>query len=100
MVVHAHLYDVVLEALRLGSFHLFPEHVIVEPDLEEVVIDLITKVPKREKVYSRSASVVPLGLATASTQIDQEVSVSRTFINIRTPSSLLSEGGSGLRTVS
>merc|ERR1712034_228525 len=59
-----------------------PQHIVVDPSLAEVVVNLVKHFPKRDKVYHRNSTMVPLGFAEASAKLEFEVSVERTFIDI------------------
>merc|ERR1712226_1491939 len=93
-------YEAVLEAIRLGSWSLYPEHVIVEPHQEDMVVQLVRKLHGKYKVYPKSSSLVPLGLSQTALESPHSIQVSRTFINISVPSSLYSSSrdGCGQRT--
>jgi len=89
-----------VEAVRLGGWTLMHQHVLVDPELADAVIGLVLALPGREKIRPRGAKVLPVGFATAVTEMNAEVYVSKDFINIRVPSSLCSDVGTGLRTAS
>ena len=59
--------------------------------------DIVNKVnadlPKKKKFYQRSCRFVPLALAAAACEMECQVSVLRTFIEVRVPSSLYSVTG-------
>lgn len=106
--VDAELYQPLLEAIRLANWVLYPEHVIVNPDLESKVIAIARGLPKtttdgrskREKVLPRGTTAVPLAFAGAVVNSEHEITVSKTFIHVKVPSSMRSSDGTGQRTVS
>lgn len=100
MLVKPEHYDPALEALRLAGWSLSHQHVVVEVELAEVVTDLMKRLPGRESVRPRGQQRVPLAFAAASLQCNSEITVTKTFINISVPSSLVSAEGSGQRTQS
>ena len=63
--VHPKHYEATLEAIRLGGWTPYPNHVVTEVDLEAVVLGVVEKLPGRESVHPRGSHVVPLGFATA-----------------------------------
>eukprot|EP00930_Biecheleria_cincta_P031850 TRINITY_DN22098_c0_g1_i1.p1 TRINITY_DN22098_c0_g1~~TRINITY_DN22098_c0_g1_i1.p1 ORF type:complete len:673 (+),score=140.99 TRINITY_DN22098_c0_g1_i1:156-2021(+) len=106
--VDAELYEPLLEAVRLADWVAYPEHVIVNPDLESKVLAIARSLPKtvidgrpkREKVLPRGKTTVPLAFATAVATSEHEIIVSKTFIHVKVPSSMRSSDGTGQRTVS
>merc|ERR1719482_1640490 len=100
--VHPEHYEATLEAIRLGGWTLFPNHVVTEVHLEEVVLGIVKKLRREsgESVHPKGSRVVPLGFATAAAQQDSEVRVARTFIEIRLPTSLYSTSHTGPRPAS
>lgn len=100
MLVQPWQYEPALEALRLCKLTLLHQHVVVDPSLADSVESLVRGLPRRNKVYMRDTNVLPLGSAAAIGQMDVPVSVSKTFIDIRVPSSLCSTISLGPRTVS
>jgi len=94
-------YEAMLEAVRLGNWNLYPEHVIVDPTLETTVIEIVRKLHGKYKVYSKSSDVVPLGFSMSAAQTAHPIQVSKTFISIKLPSSLKSSSEhAGARTAS
>lgn len=91
MLVQPDHYGPALEAIRLYSLNLHPNHVLVEPNLERMVIGLAKKLCGRESVYPKSKDVLPLEFATVTHNEAEQVVISRTFVHIRVPSSLRSE---------
>lgn len=75
VLVQPQHYEAAVEAIRIRDVRLFPEHVIVDPELYSLVLDLVMGLPKREKIYSRGSEVVPLGLTLAAKNAEQEISV-------------------------
>lgn len=106
--VDAELYEPLLEAIRLGHWVLYSKHVIVNPDLESTVIAIAKGLPKtikagraeREKVLPRGKTTVPLAFARAVANSEHEITVSKTFIHVKIPSSMRSSDAAGQRTVS
>lgn len=84
-------YEATMEAIRLGGFRLCPNHVIVDEDLEPVVKQVVSQIPRQEHVNIIESHVVPLAFAEAAAASDHDIVVSRTFVNVRLPSSLYSE---------
>jgi len=83
-------YDALLEAIRLSNWSLDPSHVIVESNLEAVVVQLVTRLHGKHKIYPKSTNVVPLSFPSCSVQSSAPIEYSKTFINIKLPSSLRS----------
>lgn len=100
MLVRPEHYNPTLEAIRLAGWHLSHQHVFVDVELEKVVIGLLQSLPGREKVHPRGVASVPLAFASATSSMEADVTISRTFVNIRVPSSMRSSDGTGLCTVS
>lgn len=98
--VHPELYEATLEAVRLGAWTLCPNHVITEVRLEEVVLRVVNRLPSRDSVHPKGSQTVPLGFASFAVEHDSEISVTRSFIEVRIPSSLRSASRTGPRTVS
>jgi len=98
--VRPEYYEATLEAIRLGGWTLFPNHVVTEVHLEAVVLGIVEKLPCRESVHPRGSHVVPLAFATSAAHQESKVNVSRTFIEVRLPTSLRSESHTGPRTAS
>lgn len=92
-------YEATIEAIRISGWQLFPDHVIVDPSLVDIVEGLVRSLPRGQRVYSRGSTVVPLGFAQAAMEMDADVSICKTFVDIRIPSSLFSSS-TGPRTVS
>lgn len=93
-------YSATLEAIRLGGWKLFPNHVVTEVYLEQVVLGIVEKLPWRASVHPRGSHVVPLGFATSAAEHEGNIQVARTFVQVRLPTSLRSESHSGPRTAS
>jgi len=90
-----------LAAAQLHGWALRKSEVIVDLELEEVVLNLVRRLPGRLSIYPKGKDVLPLGLAEAAAASDLDLSVTRTFLQIRVPSSLRSETDIGApRTVS
>merc|ERR1719356_926278 len=46
-------YLAVIDIIHAADLRLYPEHIVVDPELEDVVIEIVDKkIPKREKVYA------------------------------------------------
>lgn len=93
-------YEPTLEAVRSAGWSLARQHIIVDVELAEVVPGLLRCLPGRESVRSQGAVKVPLAFAAASLQFGSDIVVSKTFINIRSSSSMCSADGTGQRTKS
>ena len=78
--VHPKHYEATLEAIRLGGWTPYPNHVVTEVNLEAVVLGIVEKLPGRESVHPRGSHVVPLGFATAAAQEESKVCVNKTFL--------------------
>jgi len=78
-----------VEAIRLYGLSLKPKHVVVDVELEHVVLKLVESL-RPKKVYAKPRTIMPLALAEFAGNCDYEVDISRTFIDIRVPSSLFS----------
>lgn len=92
-------YQAVMKAIYLGGWKLYTEHVVVDPDLDALVVDIVKRMPKKEKVYPRSRSVIPTGLAGMAACDDGcRITVTRTFIHISVPSSMCSTQSDGPKT--
>jgi hypothetical protein len=96
--VHPEHYEAVLEAIRLGGWGLFPRHVIVDPELEATVSDIVMNLG--ENIYPRAAGTIPLAFSSATSQMETKPSIERTFITFRIPSSLVSEKSNAAHTAS
>lgn len=87
-------YTPLMEAIRLGKWRLFPEHVFVDPNLEDVLLGVVNRLPRSAKVYCNGEGLkrysIPTSFASTASHLDASLSVERTFINVRVPSSLLS----------
>jgi hypothetical protein len=96
-------YDATMEAVRLFGLELQGRHVLVAPELEEMVKRVIKEGTRGSaKVRSTGRGIVPLGFAAASMQVDAKIEVTHTFVHIKVkiPSSLCSEMHSGPVTLS
>jgi len=94
-------YDPALTAIRLYGLTLYKNHVIVDPDLEDIVVQLAKQIHGRSFTYPKRRDLVPLGLAEWATAMDEDVIITRTFVEIRVCSSMCSEPDLGApRTVS
>jgi len=98
--VPADMFEATMMAIEFGSLKLQSRHVIVTEDLEEVVMHVLQPLANSEKVRRKSRHCVPIGFAEEASQMRESIIVSRTFINIRTQSSLRSAPTSGLATAS
>lgn len=92
VLVHPYQRLAAMEAIRLAGLRLAREHVVVSPDLENSVKQVVAHLPKRDKVYQRGSRsrVLPLGLAEQAVSSPMEICVSRTFIEIKLSSSMCS----------
>jgi len=89
------------EALRLGGWEMKPRHVLCSMELEEEVLSVIKRIPRREKVRrKKQAARVPLGVPAFVVANDVNPEVKRSFITIKVPSSLRSDRASGTVTAS
>eukprot|EP00931_Biecheleriopsis_adriatica_P090684 TRINITY_DN64626_c0_g1_i1.p1 TRINITY_DN64626_c0_g1~~TRINITY_DN64626_c0_g1_i1.p1 ORF type:complete len:875 (-),score=146.94 TRINITY_DN64626_c0_g1_i1:77-2563(-) len=86
-----------MEAIRMGKWQLYPEHVFVDPGLEEVVLGVARGLPRSAKVYCHKAGLkrysVPTGFAAEVSGLDDpdiSVEYQRSFVHVRLPSSLVS----------
>lgn len=85
-------YPAVLEAIKLGKWVLHPSDIIVDPALEVSVLQVARNLPRddagrRAKVLPRGSQAVPLNFAAKSAELGGVVCQTRTFINIKVPSS-------------
>jgi len=94
------MFEATMEAVRLGGRQLEARHVLVTPELESTVVQVLRTPGNPEKIRCKSRAIVPLGFAQASVQADQPIVVSRTFIDVKIPSSLRSDERSGVVTAS
>eukprot|EP00927_Polykrikos_kofoidii_P039369 TRINITY_DN33775_c0_g1_i1.p1 TRINITY_DN33775_c0_g1~~TRINITY_DN33775_c0_g1_i1.p1 ORF type:complete len:905 (+),score=163.00 TRINITY_DN33775_c0_g1_i1:40-2715(+) len=78
-----------VEAIRMYGLSLKPKHVVVDVELEQDVLKL-AKSLRPKKVYAKTRTIMPLALAELVGNCDYEVDISRTFIDIRVPSSFCS----------
>lgn len=78
-----------VEAIRLYGLSLKPKHVVVDVELEQAVLKLVEPL-RSKKVYPKTRAIMPLALAEFADKCDYDVDISRTFIDIRVPSSLCS----------
>jgi len=81
--------ELVLAGSSLQSFRCW--HIFADEDLSSTIVDVVQNVPKKEKVYARKTSVVPLSFAAQVLEEQVEASILRTFISIKLPSSMRSE---------
>lgn len=88
-----------VEAIRLYGLSLKPKHVVVDVELEQDVLKLVESL-RPKKVYTKTRTIMPLALAEFSDNCDYEVDISRTFIDIRVPSSLFSHSDQSRHTAS
>jgi hypothetical protein len=87
--VCAEHYHALEEALRLkgSAFSNFRcWHVFGEERLSDVILEAAKKLPKKEKVYARKVSIVPLSFAAQMVVEQLEASILKTFIDIKLPS--------------
>jgi len=88
-------YEPALEAVRLAGMKLFPDNVLVDESLEPVVLQLVHQLRGRNWVHPKDSQVVPLAFPQAALQAEHQIDVSRTFIHVRLPTSLLSPSQTG-----
>jgi len=105
--VRPDLFEATLEAVSLQGFALKGRHVLVEPDLEEVVqrvlkvsADTSLGCKGSEGVTVKRQLLVPIAFAQEVVQSELPVLVKRTFIEVSKCSSLRSVPTSGIVTVS
>merc|ERR1711924_15089 len=98
-------YEAAMEAIKLFSlegFKLHSRHVLVSPELEDTVKNIIksNKALKAQKVKvkNRAGQKIPLGFASRVAEESLPVVIRSTFINIDVPSSLRSASSVGLVT--
>jgi hypothetical protein len=94
-------YHPLEEALRLSGFPLSEfrcGHVFAEEDLAEVILKFAQSIPKADKLRPTSA-IVPLSFAAKIVENNLEARTFKTFIDIKVPTSMWSEG-SGTKTMS
>ena len=92
-------YEALMGVIKGQTFS--SQDVIVEPELESVVLQLVNGLKKKEKVYPRGSQVIPLGFLLAAKDANLKVSFSKRTINIKVPSSLRSSSATdeGHKTV-
>jgi len=102
MLVSPQHYEASLEAeaLSMSVWRLRPEHIIVEPLLQDAVINIVESLPGSVSARCKSSNVIPFGFAAESHGMARRVVISKTFINIVLPSSIRSSDGTGPHTVS
>lgn len=100
MLIKPEHYEPALESLRLAGWSLGRQDVIVDVEMAEVVTGLLLHLPGRDNVYPRGRRSVPLAFSAASLRCEHDITVSKTFINIRIPSSMCSTEETGQRTQS
>jgi len=81
-------YDPALTAIRLYGLTLYKNHVLVDPELEEVVLQLVQQLHGQSFTYPKCRGVVPLGLAEWTATPDGNLNITRTFIQIQIPNSI------------
>ncbi|CAE8587396.1 unnamed protein product [Polarella glacialis] len=95
------MFEASMEAIRIAEWMLEARHVLVTPELEDTVKNVVKQALRNtDKVKFKGRHRVPLAFAEASLLSDQEIMVSRTFINVKIPSSLRSESTNELVTAS
>lgn len=85
MFVKPEEYRAAVETIRVNRWELYPDHIVVTPDLEQTVMSVVQGLPKKWRVYFKERTLLPLGFAAASLQIPASALVSNTFINFRVP---------------
>lgn len=88
IIVKPQHYEAVLVAIQGRYFK--SKDVIVDPEVESVVLQLVECLPKKNKVYHRSSQVFPLGFLLSAGDDSLQISWTRKFIAIKVPSSMLS----------
>ncbi|CAE8656721.1 unnamed protein product [Polarella glacialis] len=103
--VHPENYEAVLEAIARDKLVLYADHVLVEPELENIVKDVVKGIAKPK---AESRALIELSSASSGAQAEKEhqptagaadadafsllnwpLEVERTFIHFKVPSSLL-----------
>lgn len=82
MFVRPEHYKPAMDAMRLLGIRLYPDHVIVDPDIEGVILGIVMELRGRNFVYPKQKEVVPIGLVSSAIESGTRLCVSRTFINI------------------
>jgi len=100
MFVQPEHYAPAMEAIRLARWTLLGKHAIVDVGFVPLIEDLVRSLPGREKVQPRSTDVIPLAFPAASSQMNAQITVMKTFLNIAIPSSLPSSDSGAPRTKS
>ena len=59
-------YVPVKEALRLGGWPLHADNVLVDPELEATLLEVLGRLPREAGVRVRSAATIPLGVERTS----------------------------------
>jgi len=79
-------------AIRLANISLKKHHVLVSPEIEDVVTSLVQTLPRCEKVRRRGkAKKIPIKFAMAAGELSVPVVRKGTFLHVEVPSSLRSE---------
>jgi hypothetical protein len=75
-------YAAAIKAIELAGLKLLPDHVVVDPEWESAVMSVVRNIPGKAKISLRSAKSVPTAFAATASQLDIDVFVKRTFIDI------------------
>lgn len=92
------VYEAVLCALRLGDYRLNSGTIIVEADLENVVMEVLWSLPRKEHIRRIGSTKVPFGFAGEIVQNEANIEVKRTFIHVHQCSSMVSTESQGPQT--
>merc|ERR1712048_661601 len=105
ILVQPSQYEPLMQCVRMSRYKFGSWHWFLDPSLESVIASIIVKVnaglPQKEKFYQKALRTVPLAFAAMVHEMECDVKILRTFIDVPLPSSLRSDaGGSQQKTAS
>jgi len=94
-------YNPALAAVRLHGCPLYKNHVVVDIDLEDVVVQLAQQLHGPSFTYVKGKFIYPLGLTELAASSGYDITATGSFVQIHVPSSMRSESEPGAaRTLS